>query len=151
MAGCVVWRLPIDGFGLFAKENICLGQRICEYVGEVCTGLEARIREAVYRQRRSAPEYIKKIEGNGLWIDPTFVGNRAKLVNHSCDANVEFEEVEYWESGFIKMYLRAKRDIGPGEELLDDYGWRSSADDSEVTEMLIQICACESANCRKVI
>lgn len=66
MAGCAVRRSPIDGYGLFLKRAIKKGERIIEYVGEVCTALEARIREGVYRQQRNAPEYLKRISENSL-------------------------------------------------------------------------------------
>lgn len=58
------------------------------------TEREAKIREITYRDEGKRDEYFFKIPSNGLWIDPTYVVNRARYVNHSCRPNANLEELK---------------------------------------------------------
>ena len=49
-------------------------------------------------------------------IDALVGGNSSRWINHSCDANCEADE----EGG--RVFIKALRDIAPGEELNYDYG-----------------------------
>ena len=43
-------------------------------------------------------------------------GNSSRWINHSCDGNCEADEVDG------RVFIKATRDIAPGEELHYDYG-----------------------------
>ena len=56
---------------------------------------------------------------NNEVIDPTFVGNIARLINHSCDPNCETQK---WNVlGEVCVGIFALRDISENEELTFDY------------------------------
>jgi len=52
---------------------------------------------------------------DGLVIDATRGGNSARWINHSCAPNCEIEEEHH------RIFIEARRDIRPGEELAYDY------------------------------
>lgn len=56
---------------------------------------------------------------NNEVIDPTFVGNIARLINHSCDPNCETQK---WNVlGEVCVGIFALKDIKENEELSFDY------------------------------
>ena len=58
----------------------------------------------------------------------------AMFLNHSCDPNCEAEEVEG------RIWIKAIRDIVPGEELTYEYNLHDSDDEAD--------CHCGAAQCR---
>lgn len=64
-----------------------------QYVDETITEQEDNCREHRYQMEGKRAEYLVKIQINDLWIDPTYIGNLALYVNHSCRPNVIQEEV----------------------------------------------------------
>lgn len=101
--------------------------------------LVGRITGNVYECGDDTSEYTFEFEENlVLDPDPPF-----RFLNHSCDANCEFElweEAEYDAEGqpVKSIYLFACRDIEAGEELTIEYNWAA--------EHAIP-CLCGSANC----
>ena len=96
------------GLGLFAGEPIKKGARIIEYIGEKITADEAN---------RRGGKYLFEI--NDRWtIDGTTRKNTARYINHACKGadNCEAEE----DRG--RIFILAKKNIAPGEELVYDYG-----------------------------
>ena len=94
------------GLGLFAGEKRKKGSKIIEYIGEKITAEEADKRGGKYL-----------FEINSKWtIDGTNRKNVARYVNHSCVPNCEAEV----RSG--RIFILAKKNIEPGDELLYDYG-----------------------------
>ncbi len=97
------------GLGLFATRPIKKNSRIVEYKGPLLDTKEANKRE----QRGSLYLY----EVNGRWtIDGSPRNNVARYANHSCNPNADSYSVK------LKVFLRALRNIKPGEEIVYDYG-----------------------------
>ncbi len=97
------------GLGLFATQPIRKRARIVEYKGPLIGTKEAEKREA--RGNR----YLYEI--NSRWtIDGTPRANLARYGNHSCNPNAESYNVKH------RVFIRALRNIKPGEEIVYDYG-----------------------------
>lgn len=98
------------GLGLFATKPIKKGSRIIRYFGPI---LDSRIPE----QDEIENKYL--FELNGRWtIDGSVRKNLARYINHSCRPNAE-SDVRPRER---KVYIRAIRNIEPGDEINYDYG-----------------------------
>jgi SET domain-containing protein len=104
---------PIHGRGVFALARIPKGARIIEYKGRLITDTEADRRYGRIHEN-SAHTMLFSVEG-GLVIDATRRGNSARWINHSCAPNCEIEEEGH------RVFIEARRDIRPGEELAYDY------------------------------
>ncbi len=96
------------GLGLFAVEPIKKGQLIIEYTGERITNEEADRRGGKYL-------FIVTDE---LVIDGKDRANTARYINHACKPNAEAEHDEDED----RIYIRAKKNITPGEEITYHYG-----------------------------
>ncbi len=97
------------GFGLFATRPIKKNTRIAEYTGPLLRTKEAEKAEA--RGNR----YLYEI--NSRWtIDGTPRSNVARYFNHSCNPNADSYNVQK------RVFIRAIRNIKPGEEIVYDYG-----------------------------
>jgi len=109
----VVRRSGIHGRGVFARRLLREGETVCEYKGE-------RISEAEIGRRY--PEDMDGVNHTFVFgieydlnIDGGVNGNIARWINHACDPNCDtFEKGK-------RIYVRAIRDIRPGEELSYDY------------------------------
>ena len=98
------------GLGLFATMPIKKGTRIIRYFGPI---LDSRIPE----QDDIENKYL--FELNGRWtIDGSVRKNLARYINHSCRPNAE-SDVRLRER---KVFIRAIRNIEPGDEINYDYG-----------------------------
>lgn len=98
------------GLGLFATKPIKKGTRIVRYFGPI---LDSRIKE----QDDIENKYL--FELNGRWtIDGSVRKNVARYINHSCRPNAE-SDVRPRER---KVFIRAIRNIEPGDEINYDYG-----------------------------
>ncbi len=96
------------GLGLFAGEPIKKGAKVIEYIGDKVTADEANRRGGMYL-----------FEINSRWtIDGKARKNTARYINHACGsaANCEAEI----KNG--RIWVLAKKNINPGEELAYDYG-----------------------------
>ncbi len=109
----VVRRSGIHGRGVFARRLIRAEETVCEYKGEIIS--EAEI-------ARRYPENMQGVNHTFVFgvetdhnIDGGARGNIARWINHSCGPNCDT-----YEKG-KRIYVRAIRDIRPGEELSYDY------------------------------
>ncbi len=92
------------GLGLFAAEPIAKGTTIIEYVGH-------RVRSTSAIENR----YIFNV--NKTWdIDGSPRWNTARYINHSCRPNCEAVNRRG------RIFIMAKKNIQPGEELTYHYG-----------------------------
>ena len=99
----------VTGLGLFATRLIKKRSRIAEYKGPLL-----RTKEAEKAERRGN-KYLYEI--NSRWtIDGTPRGNLARYANHSCNPNSDTYNVGH------RVFIRALRNIKPGEEIVYDYG-----------------------------
>ena len=98
------------GLGLFATMPIKKGTRIIRYFGPI---LDSKI------PAHDEIENKYLFELNGRWtIDGSVRKNLARYINHSCRPNAE-SDVRPRER---KVFIRAIRNIEPGDEINYDYG-----------------------------
>ena len=95
------------GLGLFAEQQIGRGRVITEYTG-------ARMSAAECDGHRGKYWYDL---GGGWFLDGSARSNLARYVNHSCHPNAEAHV-----SRRKRVWIRALRDVLPGEEITFDYG-----------------------------
>jgi SET domain-containing protein len=99
---------------LFAQKPIAVGEYILEYLGERISPEEAARRLSANGDNPFHTFFFGLSDGR--LIDGAVNGNSARWVNHSCEPNCEAEE------GDGRVFIRALRDLRPGEELFIDYG-----------------------------
>ena len=117
------------GLGLFATRLIKKNSRIAEYKGRLLTTKEAEKAEA--RGNR----YLYEI--NSRWtIDGTPRSNVARYANHSCNPNADSYNVKK------RVFIRAIRNIKPGEEIVYDYG-------TDYLKNVIGRSNCQCSRCRR--
>jgi SET domain-containing protein len=117
------------GFGLFATRPIKKRSRIAEYKGPLLTTKQAL--KAETRGNR----YLYEL--NSRWtIDGSPRSNIARYFNHSCNPNSETYNVKH------RVFVRAMRNIKPGEEIVYDYG-------RDYLKNVIGLSNCKCSRCRK--
>jgi hypothetical protein len=124
---------PIAGEGLFARSPLPAGTVVSRLGGRLVTWPEL---EALFARRQPDHPYIDTItvtETLHLVLPP---GRPNGKGNHSCDPNL------WWVDAYT---LATRRDIGPDEELTNDY-----ATSTGVAEFTME-CRCGSARCRGVV
>jgi hypothetical protein len=94
------------GLGLFAREAIPKKACVIEYTGVLLTSEE---------YLASNSRYLFDV-GRNKTIDGAPRWNRARYINHSCRPNCDIEI----QNG--RVFIQARRNIKPGEELSYDYG-----------------------------
>jgi len=111
----IIKKSKRGGFGLFAAENIPVGAKIIEYVGE-----KIDLRE--YRRRT---RFYDSIGFNCLFgltdqvvIDGLVGGNESRFINHSVTKTNVVPIIER-----SRIWFYAEKDVKSGEELLFDYGF----------------------------
>ncbi|QWG15037.1 SET domain-containing protein-lysine N-methyltransferase [Bradyrhizobium sediminis] len=98
------------GLGLFATKPIKKGTRIIRYFGPL---LDSRKKE------EDAIENKYLFELNNRWtIDGSVRKNIARYINHACKPNAESDV----KPRKRKVFIRAIKNIEPGEEINYDYG-----------------------------
>ncbi len=118
----------IHAAGCYTLDPIRAEQIIAEYDGP-------RIPKAVADERYGGRPvtYLFGFGDADMVIDGF---STAMFMNHSCAANCETEEIDE------RIFIRALRDIAPGEELVYDYHLYDSDLEDEAP------CFCGSENCR---
>lgn len=99
-------RRSRTGLGLFALEPIPEKACVIEYIGKMLTNEE---------YLKSNSRYLFDV-GKGRILDGSPRWNKARYINHSCAPNCEADIHKG------RIYIRALRDIEPGEELAYNYG-----------------------------
>lgn len=116
-----IYDSPIHGRGLYASVDIPAETWIVEYVGEKIDKEESdrRANELLDKTKENGGARVYMFILNDEWdIDGDVETNDARLMNHSCEPNVEaqiWDEKEIW---FVAL-----RDIQKGEELFFNYGF----------------------------
>jgi hypothetical protein len=124
-------KSPIHGEGLFAISPIPMGARVIEYVGERIAKKESLVRCEANNEYIFALDEETDLDGSVEW-------NLARLINHSCAPNSEAELIEG------RIWIRARRDIGPGEEITFNYGY-------DLESYQEHPCRCGAASCMRFI
>lgn len=129
----------VHGKGVYAIRPIKADETVLEYRGEIITWQEALRRHPHDPSQPNHTFYFHLDDGHV--IDGKHKGNSAKWINHSCEPNVEAEQ------DGNRVFLKALRDIHPGEELFFDYGL---VIDARITPSLKKdyACWCGAADCR---
>jgi uncharacterized protein len=109
---------------MYAETRIPKGACIIEYTGRPATKKQIASNRGKYLFWTSET----------TMIDGNISTNKARFINHSCDPNCE---VDIWNK---RIFVFAKRDIQPGEELTYDYG-------AEYFEMYFRLDGCRCAHC----
>lgn len=105
-------RSKLHGWGVFALEPITKNTRIIDYAGELIDHTESLTRETRYLKRGE----IWCFAVNGRWVrDANVGGNVGRFINHACKPNCYTQIVGH------TIWIRASRNIRPGEELTYDY------------------------------
>lgn len=130
-------RSAKHGRGVYAAQAIAKGTRIIEYVGKRVSSKESddigdkQLKRAAKNGGGSVYLFTLNkrydIDGNVPW-------NKARLINHSCDPNCDVFNING------RIWITAKRQIHPGEELTYDYGF-------DMESWQEHVCRCGSANC----
>ena len=133
-------RSGVHGRGVFALQDIAEGETIIEYVGEVISWPEA-LRRHPHDPKDPHHTFYFHIDDDRV-IDAKVDGNAARWINHACEPNCEADETE---GG--RVFIKALRDLQPGEELFYDYGL--VIDERYTPKLKAQYaCRCGSAVCR---
>ena len=142
----IVRRSHIAGRGAFATRIIPKGTRIVEYIGERISHEEAdrRYESAAARRRRRHHTMLFAVSANAC-IDATRRGNEARYINHSCAPNCEaIQEAE-------RVFIFARRNIVPGDELTYDYRFERELASSLAEAKRKYPCRCGASTCRGTI
>nr|CAG4634970.1 EOG090X0AQH [Alona affinis] len=120
-----IMEADAKGWGLSCGSDLDPGTFVCEYAGEVIGDTEARRR---FAQRKTTSNYIFCLREHFgperiqvTYVDPTFIGNIGRYINHSCDPNLTIVPVRV-ENAVPKICLFARRHVVAGTELTFDYG-----------------------------
>ncbi len=135
-----VRRSGVHGKGVYALQPIAAGDTIIEYVGEIITWPEA-LRRHPHDPKDPNHTFYFSLDDGGHVIDAKVGGNASRWINHACEPNCEADEDEG------RVFIKALRDLQPGEELFYDYGL---VIDERYTRKLKRDyeCRCGSPHCR---
>lgn len=129
----------VHGRGVYALAQLNAGDVLIEYTGERISWDEAMDRHPHDPAQPNHTFYFH-IE-DGRVIDALHGGNSSRWINHACDPNCEADE----ENG--RVFIKALRDICPGEELFYDYGL--TIDERYTAKLKKEFaCHCGSPHCR---
>ncbi len=124
-----VGRSP-TGLGLFATKPIKKGTKIIRYFGPL---LDSK------KKKDDAIENKYLFELNNRWtIDGSVRKNVARYINHACKPNAESDV----KPRKRKVFIRAIKNISPGEEINYDYG-------TDYFKAYLKPIGCKCAACEK--
>ena len=129
----------IQGTGAFAARPIRKGTRIIEYLGQRISWRTADKRYDDDKMGRHHT-FLFTVDDKVV-IDGAVNGNAARFLNHSCDGNCEAI------TDRKRIFIEARRNIKPGEELLYDYQYERTDEHTEEDERFYA-CRCGAAKCR---
>ncbi|ETI29170.1 hypothetical protein G647_01623 [Cladophialophora carrionii CBS 160.54] len=111
----------VQGYGLYSRAEISMGDFIGEYTGEIISRSEADRRGTIYQLINQ--EYLFNLNREQE-IDASKHGNKMRFMNNSQkEENINVVAKSFFCSGLIRIGLFAKRDIRAGAELLWQYGY----------------------------
>jgi SET domain/CXC domain len=117
-------KSDVQGWGLFAGEDMKRHEYIGEYKGEVVGEQESNRRGAVYHHR--GLEYLFNLN-KGQEIDSSRAGNKMRFINNSCKPHIiNVEAKKMFCNGVQRIMLFSKKHIDAGEELFFNYGYPKS-------------------------
>ncbi len=120
-----------NGKGLYATKNIKEGTKILNYVGNIITRKQSDTNPKFDNKK---PIYLFNLN-NRYDLDGDVHRNTARLINHSCSNNCDYE------GKGLKIWVTAIKNIKKGEELTCDYVFSYDSDYKQFP------CKCRSMNC----
>jgi len=133
-------RSGVHGKGVYAVAPIARGETIIEYVGEIITWKQALRR---HPHDPSDPNHTFYFHvDDGRVIDAAHGGNWSRWINHACVPNCEADETD---DG--RVFIKALRNLRPGEELFYDYGLVLEGRQTQAVKKQFE-CRCGSRKCR---
>ena len=118
------------GLGLFATQSIKKGKKIIRYFGPM---LDCN------KKKDDAVENKYLFQITNRWtIDGSVRENIARYINHACKPNAESDV----QKKKRRVYIRAIKDIAPGEEINYDYG-------TEYFKEYLKPIGCKCDSCEK--
>jgi histone-lysine N-methyltransferase SETD1 len=130
-------RSKIEGWGVFALEEIPADEMVIEYIGEYIRPVIADVRERRYEQEGEHSSYFWRVDDT-LILDATKKGSLARFINHSCDPNCYPKVITV--GGRKRIVIYSQRRIRLGQEITYDY--KFPLEDVKIP------CLCGSAKCR---
>ena len=129
----------VHGKGVFAAQDLAEGEVLIEYIGEIINWKEA-LRRHPHDPTDPNHTFYFHIDEKHV-IDAKVGGNSSRWINHSCKPNCEADE------DGDRVFIKALRNIEPGEELFYDYGLII---DAKYTKKLLAEypCWCGAKKCR---
>jgi len=132
----------VHGKGVYAIQPIAEGQVVIEYKGEIIDWPEA-LRRHPHDPTDPHHTFYFHVDEDHV-IDAKYGGNDARWINHACEPNCEADETDG------RVFIKALRNIEPGEELFYDYGL--VIDERYTPKLKKQYeCRCGSPRCRKTM
>jgi SET domain-containing protein len=122
----IIRSSAIHAAGCYTTAPISAGARVIEYTGLV---VDEEQGNRLYEGKDYT--YLFALEDGRHYVDGY---GMAMYINHSCDPNCETEEA----GG--RIWIRAARDIAPGEELTYDYNLFDGSGAAR--------CSCGARHCR---
>ena len=125
-------------------ENIPKNTFVCEYAGEILTPETAKERTKDLSSKENRNNYIFVLnehllssgETMSTYVDPMYVGNIGRFINHSCEPNLFMVPVRV-NLTIPHLALFALRDIASGEELSFDYSGLTTTSRTETNGTII--------------
>ncbi len=133
----------IHGKGVFALQPIAAGALVIEYKGETIGWPEA-LRRHPHDPSDPNHTFFFNLDDGSHVIDGKVGGNASRWINHACAPNCEADEI----GG--RVFIKALRDLQPGEELFYDYGL--VIDERHTAKLKREYeCRCGDAACRRTM
>ncbi|KAM9737224.1 LOW QUALITY PROTEIN: uncharacterized protein ACNS7B_012975 [Menidia menidia] len=149
--GMEVKHIEGKGRGVFAIKGFKKGEYVVEYHGDLLDLSQAKMREAEYAEdpQTGCYMYYFQYQSKTYCVDGTKeTGRLGRLINHSKNGNCQTRLHPI--DGAPHLILVASRDIEAEEELLYDYGDRSSNTDGDSdNEPLVKMAKVSSKAARK--
>jgi len=109
-----------------------------QYIGEIYNIISSYGKKKLEEYKNKNCTYLMSLSDNEV-IDPTYKGNLARFINHSCDPNCLTQK--WYVLGEQCIGIFTLRDINEGEELTFNYNF-------DIYKTTFQKCLCGSVNCR---
>lgn len=111
-------KSTIQGFGLFALENISKDALIAQYNGELIRSRVADFREKYYEKLGFPHMFLFRIDADKV-VDATLKGSMSRFMNHCCSPNCRSEIITLANQPTISFY--SIKPIKVHEELTFNY------------------------------
>lgn len=109
-----------------------------QYVGEIYNITSSYGKKKLEEYKSNSCTYLMSLSDNEV-IDPTFKGNLARFINHSCDPNCLTQK--WYVLGEQCIGIFTLRDVNENEELTFNYNF-------DIYKTTFQKCLCGSINCK---